>query len=408
MLEGIDSVAWSALKHAYGPAVDVPEQIRALASPNASEREKALWQLYGNIFHQGTRYEATPHAVPFLYELLQEPAVRDKHEIIGLLVSIAIGYDEAYLPDGFDPNEFRLQIEREEIILSDESQPEHNDFGVSPAAILDCYETVLSGTDVLIELLESKNTPTRVAAAFALAWFPEVSTKSLPRLRELIEQSSDVVEKATAIIACGLISKNMPIEAELEFLEDYLADKQSPVVRAAAAMSLARDPLRSDLTDTLIEVLQTAPPECREENRLSFNEGKFLGYISLVLAKYGQTQRGRIVQGLSEILKEVNAYESLDVSIAMLNLIADKQGRSLQEVGFENLNDTQRLALNSIADYGGWSERGGFANYDLLMSDYGLPTSQSAMYLFLGRTVDSITFSKSSASRPVTPWWKFW
>src|SRR5713226_2305511 len=100
MLEQLDSIAWSELTHAYGSASDVPNQIRALASKHQKTREQALWELYGNIFHQGTRYQATPHAIPFLYELLGFEDIPDRHEIVYLLVSLALGYEESYLPDG--------------------------------------------------------------------------------------------------------------------------------------------------------------------------------------------------------------------------------------------------------------------------------------------------------------------
>lgn len=35
MLEGLDAVEWGKYEHAYGPAVDVPDQLRALASDDA-------------------------------------------------------------------------------------------------------------------------------------------------------------------------------------------------------------------------------------------------------------------------------------------------------------------------------------------------------------------------------------
>ena len=55
-LAGLDAVDWPALTHAYGPADDVHGQLRALCSPDPDERHKALDALYGNIFHQGSRY----------------------------------------------------------------------------------------------------------------------------------------------------------------------------------------------------------------------------------------------------------------------------------------------------------------------------------------------------------------
>ena len=50
------------LHHAYGPAEDVPNQLRALISHDEKQRDEALYALHGNIWHQGTIYEATSHA----------------------------------------------------------------------------------------------------------------------------------------------------------------------------------------------------------------------------------------------------------------------------------------------------------------------------------------------------------
>lgn len=61
----LDAQPWADREHAYGSADDVPGLLRALASDDAEEAEEALYELYGNIVHQGSVYEATAHAVPY-------------------------------------------------------------------------------------------------------------------------------------------------------------------------------------------------------------------------------------------------------------------------------------------------------------------------------------------------------
>lgn len=92
MLESLDTVPWSTLSHAYGPAEDVPLLLRSLTGSDDEVRGKALHSLYGNIFHQGTRYQATPYAVPFLYELVSNPEIRGRDEIVMLLVHVALAW----------------------------------------------------------------------------------------------------------------------------------------------------------------------------------------------------------------------------------------------------------------------------------------------------------------------------
>src|SRR5690348_12800500 len=91
MLEGLDNIDWQRLSHAYGPATDVPDLLRALQSPDQETREEAHTQLYISICHQGTIYNATAYAVPFLIELLNYPSVEDLESILDLLAGIAKG-----------------------------------------------------------------------------------------------------------------------------------------------------------------------------------------------------------------------------------------------------------------------------------------------------------------------------
>src|SRR5258708_14521335 len=96
MLDDLDSIPWDRLTHAYGSAEDVPDLLRALRTYTESaegddEEAASLWQLFGSIWHQGTVYEATAYAVPFLIELAADPLTPDRVVILGLLADIAKG-----------------------------------------------------------------------------------------------------------------------------------------------------------------------------------------------------------------------------------------------------------------------------------------------------------------------------
>ncbi|WP_042430056.1 hypothetical protein [Streptacidiphilus anmyonensis] len=93
---GLDQVDWSQLRHAYGPAEDVPSLLRDLASPveeTVAEAEQGLWD---SIVHQGTVYQATAPAVPFLARLASE-GVRPA-ALVCMLGAIAQSVDEHDLP----------------------------------------------------------------------------------------------------------------------------------------------------------------------------------------------------------------------------------------------------------------------------------------------------------------------
>ncbi|MFF3890579.1 hypothetical protein [Streptomyces sp. NPDC001914] len=84
----LDDVRWSELTHAYGPAEDVPELIRALYGDDAEAADEAVQELFGTIHHQGTVYRASAPAVPFLaHAALHAP--RRREDLLMLLAVLA-------------------------------------------------------------------------------------------------------------------------------------------------------------------------------------------------------------------------------------------------------------------------------------------------------------------------------
>ncbi len=102
MLDDLDSIDWSSLEDAYGPAVDVPDLLRAIADGEP----RAVGTLEAHIFHQGaTYYPAAPPAVPFLVELATAPAVASREVVIDFLAELC-GPEPVGLI-GWDPYAFR-------------------------------------------------------------------------------------------------------------------------------------------------------------------------------------------------------------------------------------------------------------------------------------------------------------
>lgn len=101
-LAGIDDIDWSRLFHAYGRATDVTDQLRALRSADADVRGRAHYQLRGNVYHQGTRWQGSYAVVPFLVALADNPSTPARELVIDLIRLVAIGnLDERDLP--FNP-----------------------------------------------------------------------------------------------------------------------------------------------------------------------------------------------------------------------------------------------------------------------------------------------------------------
>ncbi|MFE2597118.1 hypothetical protein ACFXCZ_11540 [Streptomyces sp. NPDC059396] len=88
----LDAQPWADLQHAYGSAADVPGLLRGLASEDEEEGSEALDELYGSIFHQGSVYDATARAVPYLVRLAA--AGVQSMDLLVLLGGIAEGEHE--------------------------------------------------------------------------------------------------------------------------------------------------------------------------------------------------------------------------------------------------------------------------------------------------------------------------
>jgi hypothetical protein len=89
LLDAVADVRWDDLYHAYGPATDVPMQLRAVIVGDEGTREEAWWNLFGNIHHQGTIYEATVAAVPTLLGLANWVEYPDRALALMMLREIA-------------------------------------------------------------------------------------------------------------------------------------------------------------------------------------------------------------------------------------------------------------------------------------------------------------------------------
>ncbi len=75
----LDSSKWSELRHAYGPATDIPDLLRQLEALPSSEGEKEPWfSLWSSLAHQGDVYPASFASVPHIVHYLSlSPSTAD-------------------------------------------------------------------------------------------------------------------------------------------------------------------------------------------------------------------------------------------------------------------------------------------------------------------------------------------
>ncbi len=244
MLEGLDDIPWGQLTHAYGAADDVPSQLRKLASPDASMCEEAMYELYGNLWHQGTVYQATAHAVPFLIELLQSSHVVCKPAILDYLQSLATG--GSYLDTHFDmygPAEqsdpdFKQKM-KEEL--------EH---------VRNAREAVVAGSDLYLQLLDDNDVQVRRSATVVLSRcgnHPGV----VDQLCTKLNTETDELTRASAAWTVCMFAHGQDNEL-LELLRNVFNNKkEADVVRATASFALLRADAYVD--DMLAELASMLP-----------------------------------------------------------------------------------------------------------------------------------------------------
>jgi HEAT repeat protein len=304
VLAGLDEIDWAELEHAYGSADDVPGLIRALASTEPDERKRARRTLYGNIFHQGSRYEATAYAVPFLARLAADPQVSQRDEIVRMLALMAIGYDEAYLPASLNIAGWRTQIEQTRAadptetlrqldawVEAARSEGErrmreiHRDLYDperelrAAQAELGAYDAVRAEVAGLQGLLEDGDPQVRAAASYLVGWFPEEAADSKACLRTLLSREIVPGVSANAIVSAGLLG-----DAGLEpRLREYLSGPE-PLLRWASAIALARIGLADPDVLGALAAASEDPPQPGPGPSVHFLDGNLKGYAAQALA----------------------------------------------------------------------------------------------------------------------------
>jgi HEAT repeat protein len=401
MLENLARIDWGKLSHAYGPATDVPDQLRALASPDAGVRDKALWQLYGNIFHQGTRWQASRYAVPFLFELLENPATPERHKLVYLLVHLALGYEEQYLPWGIELAEAFAEAEElrkrddleelsrtetwEELATADEEKWETVN-RLPTLWACDTYRAVAQRADRFLALTDDGDAEVRLAAVYALAWFPEAAPRAVPRVRRIAAEEGDPLRRANALLCLGLLGRYLNDRADGPGTEVLLVPDHPFVVRVAAALALTtllEKGAPAQALAVLVEAVRDAERLQTDGQRLPWNEGDLVGYAAVTLHAVGLEDKDRAVTALCEALKAVKPLASVTVTGALLGLLFPEPPAGGRRDP-RDLTPLQRQALRAVARYGAWRfGTASFGNYVNLVAAFGLPGSPEQLREFL-------------------------
>ncbi len=397
-LSGLRDIDWAGLKHAYGPAADVPDLLDALLS---ADRDEAIYALYGTIFHQGSRYEATAYAVPFLAAMAVDDTVPGRGEILQMLATLAIGYDEGHLPAGVDTETWRAQTARIASADRDDTLRQFDEWVADSAddrtrrsrefrrmtydfdaqrdraiAELATYDAVRAQILVLRGLLRDPDADVRAATTYVLGWFPEEAELARPALLDLLAGETNAGVTANAIVAAGLLGAAPPRER--------LTD-QVPAVRWAAAIALAR---RGDTSAEVIGELAVCaarqPPQT--EPAVLYQDGDLQQYAAASLGKLGADAPSTAIAAVLDGLAGATAWTVPAITAVALRLAFGPPGESAGAPGesaapYTDLSPLQRRCLHVLAELDAivWHS----VDFSNLLRTWGLPEDRATLHRYL-------------------------
>ncbi|MFE0628495.1 HEAT repeat domain-containing protein [Streptomyces sp. NPDC058864] len=342
-------------------ADDVPGHLRAMQAGVLEDGYPPSALLANHIVHQGTRSQAAVYTVPFLVRMALNPRSADRHRCVGLLVAIAIGLDNNYLPNGYDPREDRVALEnlRGEADIwarwigeaADDEQREDREETwahvlVAAEAVVRSYDAVREALPALAVLLTSDSPELRAMTARLLAWFPESAATSIPLLKAFVADEVAPGAAATGLVALGLLGE----PATVTFIAPYL---DSPIVelRWASAFALTRFGIAGPAVVDVLTQAVARPPE--KTATMSFLSGSYSGLAAMALAETSGATTLRAVDAMLIGLAGctgVEAFYDRYYTARMLFTTVFPGDPAEPPQSFDDLSDVQQRVVRFVVD----------------------------------------------------------
>ncbi|MEZ4458324.1 MAG: hypothetical protein R3E66_01085 [bacterium] len=348
VLEGIEALDWAQWHHAYGPATDVPSCLRALTDADLDAADEAKWQLYGNLWHQGTIYEATGHAVPWLIRLLDDPMV-DHAWLLTYLGHIAMGSSYNAQHAGLDfinasTDEYQEQMAQE------------------LAWVKAARDRLVEGRPSFVRMLTHDDPAVRSSVLYVYACLGgalpiedvrDLTTDASPMVRASavlsLVDADDAVGRATAERAMMDIS--LAVRWAGAYLAAFLPNAGAPVV------TILLDALND--SEALLEIMNGSPFVDDGVDSMSAN----------ALARIGPEIAPEAIDGMIGRLNWVGASEALSLVSTLLYMVFGNKPAP------PTLTDAQRKVLRAIAaSDNAWTFDG---NMWGILNQWELPTKRA-------------------------------
>lgn len=205
-------VDWGAVGHAYGFATEIPFALEELAAAGADAARGmlVLGGFWGNVFHEGSRYDASLATLPILVEIARDPTCAVRTNVLDLVVALLLGNEESFVDTGYEPSQ---------------SSPDPRLLERLQRAFDDC-------SGAFVELLHDHDAHVRASAARCLAWVREPAGPARAELEARFAVDRDPDVRATILYALSLLGTDA--------LAVAAAGDADVVVRVHAALAIVR------------------------------------------------------------------------------------------------------------------------------------------------------------------------
>lgn len=348
MFDTLKTIDWSQVGSCYGRSGEIPAAIQGLTSDDAITREQALGTLWTNLEHQGSVYEASALAAPFLLEIVAHPQAQDKRQVVNLLA--CLGSKGAYLRPGFQTLEMRLLSQRlqEEPPLHPEALDDYRRW------VEQTHQAVRKGLPLFLPLLADPDPEMRMEIAFLLSAFKQDRAWLSPSvIRQLQEETNEYVQ-CCLLLCLGELLLSTP-EA-LAILMPYLVEGETELLQFTAAMALCTlleektpEEAVQCLFRVLVDPLPLQPPyeQIPREWGSCWVHMRALYYLDLLTASSHQT---RILERLVEVLPMLDNRIDQDCADLLLRVAFFEKGFRLQlHMTLGDLDPLQQQILRRIA-----------------------------------------------------------
>lgn len=357
----LDAIDWSQVYDAYGPAKKVPQYIRSLTAPKAKVRRKALEDLTNAINHQGQVTPAAVEAAPFLVAAALEPATPDKGPLLALLADLAVGGNHiGSLISGYEVRTGPFA----------EGPDEH------PLKIL--YRHIAAGADGYRSLLETGDTPARIAAPLVLAFLSDQAEGSIAPIRRRIEIEQDEKARASAVLCLGYLARYLKTDEDEPRLRKIFAETEG-LVRLAAGIALMEigpaqvgPEVEAALLDGFSQHKEPVPD-------FFWCEGELDNFLASTLCCIGEQKRDlALLRKLLDLTAGLPTQATAGRDLLHAAFAEDGDEPRAAPRRPSELRDEQREALREVLERGLWPR------LQRTLAAHGIPRDEAPLRRFLG------------------------